>query len=564
MKKKTGRLAAGLLLLISCLLLSGNTKATADAGGQEIAADQIRVEYLKESITVTTAKDSVIYFTDNYSTDLEKWYFCEVRNGKAVFDISWLKSSATTKLYLCGDVQTKVTCREIEWQEKLGASFTGTLLSTDITESEKWIAVYQAYPNFSEDTGYLVFTVKEDNRDKAYFALSDIEWRKGDSGVFRSFSELDLREMNMKGITLQFRIRGKDEQVPGDGTGYRASSLAKVAIQKLGNAPTITLHEDSATINVKNGMEFSLDGVHWTLIPAYNKKAVTADYMVGQAEREQAIAAITTTTKVSKVLLHRLLGEKTSQPLTKAYITGKYTESQRIYDTADRTQATGIYLYVREAATVKKPASRIRKVFLPFSGQNDVAWADDILLSPVPSKTGTGGVQVENRLSERIQVAIVTPEDQKTITDWNDLDVSELKWTSIKAKKSLKLAYSKVPKGSYLLYRIAAEEGELPSTYVRSAQINHDSVTYADISTDGAEPAVGTKLTAVISTNVSITDVICHWQRCADIKAAQPIWEEITTGATYTLTEADAGKYIRIYFEETTGGLGSDPVGPVK
>lgn len=559
---KTFKIAAGLLLLATCLFFQGDRTATADdTNGTAIPNANIKIEYLNETMTVTTNKDSIIYYTDSYSDNLEKWYSCEVRNNKAVFDISWVKTTATTRLYLCGDVQTKVTSRDVVWQEKLKATFTGTLLSTDITEAETWLAAYAAYPNFTEDTGYFVFTVKEDNREKSYFSLENLEWRKGDSGVFRDFSELDLREMNIKGISLQFRIKGKDETTGGDGTGYRSSSLAKVSVAKLAVAPSTELDAKLTSINIKNGMEYSLDGVNWTLVPDYYKRATSAEYMVSQADRDLAIAEITTTTKVAKVLLHWMLGEKSNQSLNKSYMMN-YSTTERMFNNPDKNLATGIYIYVRDVATVKRAASKIAKIFVPFSEEVNTDWKNGFAVKDVESKTGTGGVQVENSSDGNYQVAILTPEEQAEITDWDNIDISNLKWTTIKAGKTLKLAYTKVPKGSVLLYRMAGEEDMLPTTYLRTEPINYNAITYAAISS--TTYAVGDVLNAVISTNVNLADVTCHWQRCSDIKAENPTWTEITTGATYTVTEADIGSYLRIYFDEASGTWESNPVGPVK
>lgn len=559
--KKTIAVVSMFLLFTLCLIIQGKNFALADTG-TAIADSNIKIEYLTETLVVTTSQDSVIYFTDSYNDNLEKWYVCEVRDGKASFDISWIKTTATTKLYLCGDVQTKVTSRDIVWQEKLGATFTGTLLSTDITEAETWITAYASYPNFTEDTGYFIFTVEEGNRDKAYFNLANIEWRKGDSGVFRSFSELNLKEMNIKGITLQFRIKAKNETIGGDGTGYRASSLAKVSVAKLGNAPSTELDAELASINLKNEMEYSLDGVNWTLVPDYDKRATSADYMVSQTDRDAAIAEITTTTKVTKILLHWVLGETSNQCLNKSYMTTKYSTTERMFNNADKSLATGIYVYVREVATVKRAASKITKIFVPFSTETNTNWKNEFEIKDVESKTGTGGVLVVNNSTGRYQVSILTPEDQAAITDWANIDISSLKWTTVKAGKTLKLVYSKVPTGSRLLYRMLGDEDELPTTYLVTDPITYNKVTYAGIASSTFK--VGDVLTATISTNVNIADVTCTWQRCTDLNAATPVWTDIATSGSYTITDADVGAYLRIDITGSKGTWTSDYVGPVK
>ena len=168
MKKiKLGRIiVAGLLF---AMLLVGAFRLTASA--DEIPAENIAVDYVNETVTVETAQDEIIYFTEVYNKDVSRWDECEVRNGKAVFDISWIASNKTVRLYLCGDVNKDVVSVDITWEEDFGVKFTGTLLTTDITEAYEWKQVYAGYPNFTEDTGYFIFTIDQNGRDMSYFNL---------------------------------------------------------------------------------------------------------------------------------------------------------------------------------------------------------------------------------------------------------------------------------------------------------------------------------------------------------------------------------------------------------
>ena len=98
-------------------------------------SDSVIVDYVNETVTVLTDTDEIVYFTDVYNKDVAKWDACDVRNGKASFDISWVISNKTVRLYLRGDVNTEVVSVDIIWEEDFSVEFVGTLLTTDITEA---------------------------------------------------------------------------------------------------------------------------------------------------------------------------------------------------------------------------------------------------------------------------------------------------------------------------------------------------------------------------------------------------------------------------------------------
>ena len=216
MKKSTiGKLAAFAVMFVFMLLCTMKLTATADP----IDSDDIEVDYVNETITITT-DDEIVYFTENYVKDVAKWSACEVRDGKAVFDISWVNENKTVRIYVCGDKNTEVVNVDITWEEDFNVEFTGTLLTTDITEAEEWKEVYEDYDKFSEETGYFIFTRRVNGRDMSYFELDNIQWRKGDDGVWRDYDELDLREMNIRGIKLQFRIVASNDGKARASSGF--------------------------------------------------------------------------------------------------------------------------------------------------------------------------------------------------------------------------------------------------------------------------------------------------------------------------------------------------------
>ncbi len=557
MKKKTILTLAALgLTLLTVLLLP----AQQDARATDINADaDVLVNYDYETVTVNTTVDTVIYYTDTYYTDIAKWNVCEVRNGKAVFDISWINDNKTVRLYIRGDEQTRVVSKDITWQETLKVQYTGTLLSTDITEAEKWKNVYKAYPNFSNDTGYFIFLLDTAGRDTSYFDVQNIEWRKGDDGVWREFKDLDLKEMNIKGITLNFRVKAVNDAA--NRGGARASTVAVYKVAKLSRGPAVELNTDTMEITVENGMEFSLDKQNWTLIPDYDRRLGKEEYLVTQAQRDAAISEPLTTARINGLLIHKLLGIKSSEKLTKNYITTTYP-NKFTYD--DAATPTGIIVYVRDAGTVRRAASQIVEILVPFT-ENGMADADkDALdISLTTSKTGTGGITVVNNSDKKYQFAIIRADEYKAITDKKNIDVTEFSWISLKPGRTSRLTMAKAPEGCYVIYRIAGEEGALPSTYVVTDNpISYTGVAYAGVASE--KKNVGDELVAVVSTNLSIDEVTCTWQRCSNYDTDTPVWRTITTGKTYKLTQDDVGCYMRVVISKGNSSKTSEPFGWIR
>ena len=571
MKKiKLGRIiVAGLLF---AMLLVGAFRLTASA--DEIPAENIAVDYVNETVTVETAQDEIIYFTEVYNKDVSRWDECEVRNGKAVFDISWIASNKTVRLYLCGDVNKDVVSVDITWEEDFGVKFTGTLLTTDITEAYEWKQVYAGYPNFTEDTGYFIFTIDQNGRDMSYFNLENIQWRKGDDGVWRDYDELDLREMNIRGISLEFRI------VADNTDKARASSTAKISVSKLISAPAIIVNANTMTLGIKNGMEFSFDKENWIMVPEYNKKFGTEDYLVDENTREAAIETIYTNVRLSTLLMQEILKTQApdftmNTPMNKDNLEDFNTKNGNVFELTDE----GVVVYVREIGDERKAASKISEILIPYAPENmAIAQADALAFSYGESKTNTGGIVVENKSEYRYQVGVITAEEWEKIGDaQDDINLASMKWTSIKPGKMLKISNKKVPKGSYLVYRIAAEDGQLPSTYRIYGPMEYNELTYAGIAP--GKKAAGETLEAVVSTNFekqadgTYKGLTFQWQRSVNKLGADEEWENIpgATKPAYELTNDDSTKYVRVVVTNKVEISGvqkeiimkTDPEGPI-
>lgn len=570
MKKSIrGKLAAFALLLGLAVIGTMNLPVSAGA----FDTDSVIVDYVNETVTVLTDSDEIVYFTDVYNKDVSKWDACEVRNGKASFDISWVISNKTVRLYLRGDVNTEVVSVDIIWEEDFSVEFVGTLLSTDITEAEEWKAVYENYENFSEDTGYFIFAIEENGRDMSYFELENVQWRKGDDGVWRDYDELDLREMNIRGIGLEFRVVADN-----DGPA-RASSTAKISVSKLLSAPVILVNPNTMTLGIKNGMEFSFDKENWIMIPEYNKKFGTEEYLITEDIRENAIEKIYTNQRFSTLIMQEVLKTQDDAFTMNTPMNRDNLEDFNVNGQVFELTENGIVLYVREIGTDRKAASKIAEVIIPYAPENmAIAQEDALEFSYGESKTNTGGIVVENTSDYKYQVGVITPEDWEELEDsQDDINLANMKWTSIKAGKMLKISNKKVPKGSYLVYRIGAEDGQLPSTYRIYGPMEYNELTYAAIAPGKA--AAGETLEAVVSTNFekkndgTYDGLTFQWQRSANKLAAEDEWDNIpgATNPTYIMTNDDSTKYVRVVVtNRVTVGvttkeivMATDPVGPV-
>lgn len=581
MKKTTKKKLAVFALLLAVTVI-GAMRFIASASAN--AFEKVEVDYVNETITVEikpnadNKKDEVVYFTETYNKDISRWDVCDVReitkNGvtmdAAVFDISWLTNKKTMRLYLCGDVHTDVISVDITWEEDFAVQFTGTLLATDITEADEWKQVYTRYPNFSEDTGYFLFTIEENGRDMSYFNLENIQWRKGDHGVWRNFSELDLKEMNIRGISLEFRVVAKNDGP----TPARASSTAKISVAKLMSSPTIEVNPNIMALGIKNGMEFSFDKETWYMIPEYNKKFGTADYIVTESVRENAIETIYTSERISTLLIQEVFktqkpGFVRNTPFSKSKLEAFFGTNGPI-----KFDDKGIVLYVRDVGTDRKAASRISEVIIPYAPENMAEAAEGALkISYGESKTNSSGIIVENLTEQKYQVGVVS-QDILTADEWadlegnkEDLNLANVKWTTLKGGKTYRISNKKVPKGAYIVYRIAAEEGQLPSTYRLYGPMEYDELTFVDV-----EKVSGEALEAIVSTNIPKDDngnyvgLTFQWQRTANKQATEEEWENIVgaSSPTYTITADDNNKYIRVVVTQTDKGITmmSDPVGP--
>ncbi len=552
MKKKLKVFFALLAVLSMTFSVAGHEGIAAIDNGTEIPEGNIRILYEEESILIDetgmSKKDNVIYYTSTYTSDMSKWYQMDIVGNKALFDFSWMNMSTNEKLYICGDTNKKVTSVTVTARDTFTATFTGSLLATDITDAEDWKAEYAHYPNFGEDTGYLIFTVRVNGMPTTFCELDKIEWRKGNEGNWREFDELDLHEMEIRGGTLQFRIKASNAN------GNRYSTTTKYTVAKLPVNPAVSVTNTTGTVSLKNGYEFSTNKKNWTLIPIYNTKGNTDEMFIDETDRADAIQTITTTKKVSKLSVQQALGKKTSEDIAETV------------------------LYVRNAGNGRNAAARVTTLRIPASLPKPANVDSKIKLNYSPSKTGTAGIELVSSYDENVQVVVVSPAEQErygidpsNASTLTDIPVYDLVWTTVRANSSTKVVYKRAPSGSIILVRKAGTEENLASPYViLSEQVDYSkAITYASIS---GSPKVNYTLQAIPSTNIKKDDpgLTYVWQWADAKNAPDDAWTDIGTGRTLELNSDGSVypvvkyKYVRVKITYYGRSFTSMAVGTIK
>ncbi|MCH5272768.1 MAG: hypothetical protein J1E35_03770 [Lachnospiraceae bacterium] len=531
-------------------LLCAPKSAEAAGNATMLPDSSIKVDYQYESMEVTGGGNKVIYYSDNVNA--ATWMSMPVgADGKAVFDISWVKPGTTTRIYLKGDKDSLVTARYIEAEEKLSVKFVGDISAADVVDIEAWKKVYGNYPSFSNETGYVLFFTKRGGAETAFFDVNQIEWKKGTTGNWQPFQKLNLAQMNAKGITLYFRIKAVNDADTADGmSGKRYSSEARLLVQKKSAAPTVNVNNAAMTVAIRNGLEYSLNKKDWYLVPAYASSSTSDVVSVPVVDFD---LFPTTNHRVSAIAVPLILGVGTNAKIDKSLVAanpGKYT-----CETNEAGEATGIYVYVRTAASELRSASEIKEVVIPFSA-SDPDVTNDITITYQNTKAGNSGVVVTNNTSSAdsvdYQYAIVSDPDNMTPEE-----LSEVKWSTLKAGKTVKISSTKAVLGSYFIFRVAADgKSELPSRYEKYPYpILYDKVTYAAISSTSMYP--GGVITAVTSNNAISGDIKYVWQRSSTLSGT---YTDIMSGtgaenSKYTIKESDIGYYIRVVISNvsTTG-----------
>lgn len=537
------KLGKGMLFALSMLvtLALGNPFRVQAAGGATMIPDSsIRVNYEYEYIEVDAGTNTEIYYSD--SAVATNWEIAPIRGGKARFDISWIKPGTTTRIYIKGNQDQVVTARYLYAQESLSVEFVGDLSAADVVDIETWKTQYESYPMFSNDTGYVLFFIKNAGVGTAYFDLDTIEWRKGDNGNWKPFEELDLATMNAKGANLQFRIKAvNDEDTADKLSGKRFSSTAKLTLQKTAAAPVVSVNSATMSLSIRNGMEYSLNKKDWNLVPTYDRSA-TGDSVVVPVVSFDILPV--TNKRITTLAVPMVLNVVANQRIDKDMVLAAPTKYTCAKD--EGGEIIGIYVYVRTAASSKKAASKMTEIMIPFTkGVPDIA--NDITVEYQQSKTGTSGVTLINNTTTMdpvdYQYAIV--EDPYNLTPE---ELSEVKWSSLRASKTVKVGNSKALTNYYLIFRVVTSgRNELPSEYeIYPYPIVYDKVSFAALSTTSLFP--GGEITATTSNNPIAGTITYRWERSQTITGT---YTEITTGtgyeaSKYTIREEDIGYYIRV------------------
>lgn len=537
---KHGKLLVVLLCMAMTVFMAKPGQAEAAGGATMLPDSSILINYEEESVEVLAGDNTEIFYSD--SSTAQNWESAPIVGGKAIFDISWIKPSTTARIYIRGDKDQVVTARYIDAQENLSVQFVGDLSAADVVDIDKWKEAYKKYDSFSTETGYILFFLKKGGVGTAFFELEKIEWRKGDNGNWRPFAKLNFAEMNAKGASLQFRLKAVNDADTADKkSGKRYSGTAKLTLQKIAAAPAVSVNNAAMSLGIRNGMEYSLNKKDWYLIPVYARTATTDRMSVPVTDFD---FLPTTNIRVTAIAVPMVMQVAANTRIDRELV--ETNPGRYICQKNEAGELTGVYVYVRTAASDKKAASKTAEVLLPFAvGKPDIE--KDITVTYQQTKTGNAGVVlVNNTLStDPVDYQYAVVENPDTMTPE---ELSEVKWSTLKAEKTVKVGSSKAVPGYYLIFRVAtAGKDELPSQYeTYKYRIQYDKVSFAAISSTSYYP--GGEITAVTSNNAISGEITYTWERSNAINGT---YEKITSGtgyeaSKYTIKEQDVGYYIRV------------------
>lgn len=462
----------------------------APAEKAQAAVNDKTVSYVhsEEYIEVTTTASGKIYYTDSYNTKSPSstvWY--EVKadgSGKAEIDISWIKATADTTIYI-KDTTTATPYKVViaKQENQFGVAFTTQEKVTVGTTGEVTFSTSNSLKD--DDFGSIYFYTGKGSTAVHVSDLTKIEWKKGTNGKWKDLQKtasdptsitLDYTDYLTKGATIYFRVKAVDDTDKNSTyEGKVASKEVKYVISKQANAPVVTINPTTFVISLKSGQEYKISGAT-EFVKVTGNKDLTDD--------------ATKKLRKSNTLYH----------FTNANSKGAYA-----YDVNDEFKIT-----VRTAATATKVASKERTITLlkPADITTLDVTSNKLASSYIKEYDKTSGILVTNKTSANLQVAVIEKVDgnlDQTIIGTN----TALKWVTVKAATASKDGTGKIPYSSYknltnpmviyryapvtenkstteIEYRVASESAKLPVVTVESRTLSASTTVVGGTLTDNS------------------------------------------------------------------------------
>lgn len=210
---------------------SGNyQKAAASTSGAITAYIDWENQDLK---IVSTLKDDYFYISDS---KMKTWDEVDAEQGVAYCDLSWITKEY--ELNIKGDKGSDLITINIQAPRTLKAKFSMVNEEPKIT-----LTVTETVDKKKETT--------EIDPSKGDYS---VQWRKGTTGAWNSYSTLDLQSFFTKGATLNLRLAG--ECNTDASKCYLPSKVASVKVTKKASAPSTKIDASKFVLGVKKGEEY--------------------------------------------------------------------------------------------------------------------------------------------------------------------------------------------------------------------------------------------------------------------------------------------------------------------
>lgn len=408
----------------------------------DLTSDKVAISYTEERLKVTKTAGETVYYTLKWTetthakTAWEEAY--EESDILASIDFSNVSASKIVNIFLTTDTDKEPLKIELKAQETaLYVDFSGIASTTEkskVKVAQDWTdmnAITKGYKSFNPTSenpwtyGYLNVSVGKlkPQAITASEAALYLQFRKGATGAWQDFEDLDVRKYAAYGAQLTFRIRPYDNPSVSTGSALanlgRASKEVKVTYKKQANAPKITINGVNKELKLVKTQEYRVFTTSGSSVSYGPWMTVAANHMTG--------------TKVNKVYLKDL-----------------YIASGTAWSYKENTAGQG--LQVRIAASAKSTASKVTTIKLNQATTPTATTDGAIVFGLVSKTTYDKGITAKNTnatTGSSIQVAVVSGSP----IDVNDTKV--VKWVTILPGKTATISGTVLKTGNNIIYRNA-------------------------------------------------------------------------------------------------------------
>lgn len=362
------------------------------------------VDYREENIIVNNNGNKKIYFATENDAARNVWDVITAdggATGTTSIDFSWVSPSTEQVIVVKGEdnVQSRVILRPRA--KKLEVSIN-----------------YDKMDNLSktDNIGNLLNIMSSEGTANDPIRYSDLEWRKGTSGSWKSVTLLtvaQLEKLQVKGADLYFRIKAVNDTTDGS-NGRRASNEVKLKIAKQSSPSSINIDGERFIAQIRYGKEHRVtyNGITtpWTKVTDKSVKGVALTDMIN----------------------------KTKDGLT------------------PESRFPAMVIEVREYATATKAASKTTEISL----KEQRVLSGTIKESEAPENAPASDTNIYITYNGSAGISITIPSASTenpyqycVVKSGETFDLSNASWSTITRNTAVKVLSSKVPDGSTVYIR---------------------------------------------------------------------------------------------------------------